>query len=373
MINKKGLYTAIDSFCGAGGLSLGLQWAGYKVPAAFDIDEKAIETYTKNLGKHGKVMDARELTGHDLLENAKINELDLFAGGPPCQGFSKQRRGAHTLEDERNKLVIEFARLTNELKPRAFLLENVAMLGQKRGESFIEEAKGLLRKYRVTAHFYNSANYGLAQTRDRFIAVGIRKDIPNAFRVPEPTVKTWKTVKDFIGDLPEPPSDYSVHPDFPNHQAAKVTEINVKRFSFVPPGGGWQQIPEKLRLPCHRKVNVKSGGWPDTYGRLDWNGQCPTITGGFDSFTRGRYGHPAQNRPLTPREAARLQGFPDDFVFMGTRGDVRRQIGNAVPPLLAKEIGKAIRQVLLAQDGHVKHKEEFGVLKPIEVSAEFSQ
>ena len=101
-------------------------------------------------------------------------------------------------------------------------------------------------------------------------------------------------------------------------------------------------MPEELRLLCHRKADTKSGGWPDVYGRLDWNGQCPTITGGFDSFTRGRYGHPLQDRPLTPREAARLQGFPDSFVFKGTRADIRSQIGNAVPPKLAQIIAESL-------------------------------
>jgi site-specific DNA-cytosine methylase len=151
--------------------------------------------------------------------------------------------------------------------------------------------------------------------------------------------------------MPEPPKDYSEHVDFPNHYAAKVTSINVERFSYVPQGGGWCDIPETLRLRCHQKVDRRSGGWPDVYGRLKLDGQAPTITAGFDSFTRGRYGHPLRDRPLTPREAARLQGFPDGFRFSGTRWDVRSQIGNAVPPPLAEAIGKAIVRSLMIEDG----------------------
>jgi DNA (cytosine-5)-methyltransferase 1 len=149
-----------------------------------------------------------------------------------------------------------------------------------------------------------------------------------------------------IGDLPEPPGDYKDHPDFPNHQAARVTQQNIERFSYVPEGGGWQDIPFDLRLPCHQKVDTSRGGWPDVYGRLRWDGQCPTITGGFDSFTRGRYGHPRSDRPLTPREAARLQSFPDSHVFLGTRHDIRHQIGNAVPPKLAEQIGAQVIRAL---------------------------
>ena len=181
--------------------------------------------------------------------------------------------------------------------------------------------------------------------------VGIRRDHEIAFSVPAPTVRRWRTVGEVLDGLPEPPEDYSVHPEFPNHQRARVTPINVERFSYVSQGGGWQDIPEHLRLDCHKNVDSSSGGWPDVYGRLRWDGQCPTITGGFDSFTRGRYGHPHHDRPLTPREAARLQGFPDDFVFAGTRGDVRSQIGNVVPPPLARVIGKEVLRVLRVVDG----------------------
>jgi DNA (cytosine-5)-methyltransferase 1 len=275
--------------------------------------------------------------------------VDLFAGGPPCQGFSKQKRGAH-LGDDRNSLVKEYIRLVREISPRFFLFENVAIFGQKRGEKYIDLMERSFVDYRLFPHFYNAADYGLAQTRQRFIIVGQRKDIASPFRIPGPTVDAWNTVGKVIGDLPEPPLDYSDHPNYPNHQRARVTEINIKRFSFVPQGGGWQDIPKRYRLECHKRADTSRGGWPDVYGRLVWNGQCPTITGGFDSFTRGRYGHPLQNRPITPREAARIQGFPDSFVFYGTRADIRSQIGNAVPPILAKVIGQAIIGSLLEQD-----------------------
>ena len=338
--------TAVDTFCGAGGLSLGLSQAGFKVGAAFDNNERSVDTYRENLGPQIFRADATATSGTELLKRAGVKHLDLLVGGPPCQGFSAQKRGAH-LGDPRNALVLEYLRLVEEIHPKAFLMENVAGLAHVRGAHLVA-LFGTLEDYDLVRHFYVAADYGVAQTRRRFILVGIRKDQVGTFKVPVPTTPAphWLTIRDALGDMPEPPSDYSVHPDFANHQRARVTAINIERFSHVPEGGGWRDIPFDLRLPCHQVVDVKSGGWPDVYGRLRWDGQCPTVTGGFDSFTRGRYGHPTYDRPLTPREAARLQGFPDDFVFVGTRQDIRHQIGNAVPVPLAKAIGLAILEAL---------------------------
>lgn len=338
-------YTCIEAFSGPGGLGLGLHDAGFEILAAFDYDQRAVETYRRNLSERCFAERAECLTGRKLLAIAgvKRGELDLFAGGPPCQGFSKQKRGAHN-GDERNRLVLEYARLVSEIAPRFFLLENVAIFGQKRGRALLEKICRRLEPhgYQFFPHFYNCADYGLAQTRERFVLVGARGAGAEKFRIPAPTHKKWRTVGEVIGDLPEPPEDYTDHPAYPNHQRARVTEINIRRFSYVPQGGGWADIPRHLRLKCHMGVNTASGGWPDVYGRLEWNGQCPTITGGFDSFTRGRYGHPLYDRPLTPREAARLQGFPDRYVFCGSRADIRAQIGNAVPPQFARAIGRSI-------------------------------
>jgi DNA (cytosine-5)-methyltransferase 1 len=337
--------TCVDLFCGAGGLSLGLRRAGFDVRAAVDSDPAAVATYARNLGDHAALADVAALDAAGVLALAGLEPggLDLLAAGPPCQGFSKQKRGAH-LGDRRNALVLEFLRLAGELRPRAFVLENVAQLAQARGRHLVGEFGRL--DYELAGRFYVAADYGVAQSRERFVLVGLRRSEPGRFVPPPATTPEWPTVGGTIGDLPEPPADHTDHRDYPNHQAARVTAINVERFAHVPQGGGWRDIPPALRLPCHRTVDVRRGGWPDVYGRLRWDGQCPTITGGFDSFTRGRYGHPLRDRPLTPREAARLQGFPDDFVFSGTRYEVRHQIGNAVPVPLAEAIGAAVRRAL---------------------------
>jgi DNA (cytosine-5)-methyltransferase 1 len=345
-------YGFIEGFCGPGGMSLGLEAAHFKPLLAFDLDEKAVETHSRNIKGPCIVADASKLTAPELLRKTKQQEgeLALFAGGPPCQGFSKQKRGAH-LGDQRNELIYDYIRLLSGIRPRFFLFENVAIFGQKRGKEYMDEMVRRFQDYRLYPHFYNTADYGLAQTRERFVIVGKRRDQKVSFRIPKPTVDKWKTVGEVLEGIPEPPLDYKDHPEFPNHQRARVTPINIKRFSYVPQGGGWQSIPMDIRIPCHKTADTSCGGWPDVYGRLKWDGQCPTITGGFDSFTRGRYGHPHQDRPLTPREAARLQGFPDSFVFCGTRGDIRSQIGNAVPPPLAAAIGAEIRRSLLCADG----------------------
>ena len=356
-------YRLIEGFCGPGGMSLGLKQAGFAIERAFDIDAPSIATHNLNLGNHGFVSDAKEVSGLALMAGLGIKrgELDLFAGGPPCQGFSKQKRGAH-LGDSRNDLVNEYIRIVNELQPRFFFFENVAIFGQKRGKHYVAMMHETFGDYEISSHFINSSDFGLPQARERFLIVGRRRDVHGAFVFPDRIVKCQTTIGEALKGLPEPPKDYSVHPRLANHQNAKVSALNVLRFSHVPQGGGWKDIPEKLRLPCHRRVDTEKGGWPDVFGRLEFDGLCPTITGGFDSFTRGRYGHPLEDRPLTPREAARIQGFPDDYIFEGNRGDVRSQIGNAVPPPVAYGVGTYILKSLLVADGLLKETQPHAML-----------
>lgn len=344
--------TAVEGFCGAGGMAIGLKAAGFESLLAFDNNPQAIDTYKQGVGPEGAVIDARQITGQMILREIGLRrgELDLFAGGPPCQGFSLQRRSGYE-SDERNDLVAEFFRLVEELYPRAFLLENVVMLGKIRGRKYTTDGFTKLQKlgYSIVHGVVNCANYGLAQTRKRFIAVGLRDQSPFVFPPHTHAEGRWTTVWDVIGNLPDCPEDFSEHPEFANHIRCKVTKRNLLMISHVPPGGGWHDIPRHLWLDCMKRWNGSSGGWPDVYGRLEWTGQCPTITAGFDSFSRGRYTHPEFNRAITPREAARLQTFPDSVRFFGTRHDVRLQIGNAVPPRLAEVLGRSIKNHLEGQ------------------------
>lgn len=336
---------AVDVFAGAGGLSLGLRNAGWKVAFAFDNDPIAVETYRRNLGTHAEVLDAELLEPAELMERAGLEpgECGLLAGGPPCQGFSLQRRGSR--EDPRNRLVLRFLHYIAGLRPRAFLMENVPAIASVRGrrllEAIVDHTQGV--GYSVYIRTLDAADYGLAQHRRRAFLVGLD---PNAgpFVWPEPTRSgTPLTVAEAFQGLPSPPHDGSPHPGVPNHyREARLSAKNIERIRHVPPGGGREDLPPELRLKCHENGHRHL----DTYGRLAWDRPSGTITARFDSFTRGRFGHPVEDRSITLREGARLQGLPDWFVVEGSREDGARMIGNAVPPPLGSALGRAIRQAL---------------------------
>lgn len=333
---------AIDAFAGAGGLSLGLERAGFVVSLAFDSDQVAVDTHRKNLGGTAEVLDASVVGFEEILALSGLErgELQLLAGGPPCQGFSLQRRGAR--EDSRNLLVLKYLDWLAELQPRAFLVENVQAIRSVRGNHLFEavEAHAVALGYKTYARTLNAEMYGLAQVRKRAFLVGIRDG--RDFAWPEPLTQRL-TVRDVIGDLASPPNDGSPHPSIPNHyREANLSELNRERIRAVPQGGGRLDLPLHLQLACHQGTHRHL----DTYGRLAWNRPSGTITARFDSFTRGRFGHPVEDRSITLREGARLQGFPDDFVFLGNREQGARMIGNAVPPPLAAKVASCIAVAL---------------------------
>ncbi len=340
---------AIDLFAGAGGLSLGLIQSGFKVIAASDNDHIAVSTYEKNIGKHVLETSIEELSAKDVMSFAGIGRGDctLVAGGPPCQGFSVQRRG--TRKDPRNSLVLQYIRLVTELRPRFFLMENVKGLLSKHGKPYLDQVIKQTESYGYICHIstLDAADYGVPQFRKRAFLVGehlnssrtAKYAFPNALNLPP------KTVREAIGDLPSPPQDGSSHPDFPNHyREIHLSAVNIERIKHVPPGGGREYIPEYLQLDCHK--NNPKHRHLDVYGRLAWDTPSVTLTARFDSFTRGRFGHPIENRSITLREGARLQSFPDHFEFKGNRGEGARQIGNAVPPELARHLGNSIVRIL---------------------------
>ena len=338
---------AVDLFCGAGGLSLGLRDAGFTPVYALDSDRHAAETYRRNLGAHVRCAPASEVTPEVICQVTGVapGEFALVAGGPPCQGFSVQRRG--TRDDPRNDLVVQYARLATALRPAFILIENVPGLLGRRGAAEFKRAAAVFKAagYRHAARVLDAADYGVPQHRRRAIVIAWRAD-GSGFTFPAAThgEDTWRTVRDALGDLPEPPDDGAEHPDFPNHRKVKVSPLNERRIAHVPPGGGRADLPRELQLDCHRADNGHRH--LDVYGRMEWDKPAPTITAMFDNFTRGRFAHPVRNRSVTGREGARLQSFPDTFVFTGPKKDVARQIGNAVPPLLARRVGEAIRRAM---------------------------
>lgn len=339
-LDKK--FIAIDAFCGAGGLSHGLIKAGFDVQFAFDFNERAIETYRANLGHHAHVMDSKTVKPSTIVTSGPVT---LVAGGPPCQGFSVQRRGPE--EDIRKNLIFEFLRLVRGIKPKIFLMENVAALASARNQAYFEKLKSDAEQlgYEVQAKILNAADFGVPQTRKRLFVLGVKKSLKGKITLPDGTSENWVSVREAIADLPSPRSSAALL--YPNHLPDNISDLNRERISHVPPGGGRSDIPAHLRLACH-SVSVDVAGHRGVYGRLDWDKPAGTITTKCNSFTRGRFAHPVENRNITMREAARLQSFPDDFVFQGGIVDVAHQVGNAVPPLLSYRIASHLLEQLKA-------------------------
>lgn len=338
-------FTCVDSFSGAGGLSLGLQEAGLKILLSFDIDKKCIDTIQGNPGifSHPAICeDINNFLNGKLLDKIglKRGELFLLAGGPPCQGFSVQRIGDDT--DVRNNLVLQYGKLIDEVYPMFFVMENVSGIQGKRGRTILAELIKHVETigYNVHKKLVDAEDYGIPQRRKRLILVGERGDIGKDYVFPEANGERH-TVRDTIGFLPPPPEDGSAHPDFPLHRRDKLSDKNIQRLLALQQGEGRDHLPKELLANCHR-LDSSVIGHRNVYGRMKWDDVAPTITARFDSFTRGMFGHPDQLRSISLCEGALLQTFPIDYVFAGTKVDIARQIGNAVPPKLARIIGESI-------------------------------
>lgn len=344
-------YKCIDSFSGAGGLCLGLIEAGFDVLYSFDIDSKAIATINSNQvyfkGHKAEVRNIYDVNPQELLSslNLQSGELDLLAGGPPCQGFSVQRIGADT--DERNHLVEEYIGKVIAIRPKMFILENVPGIEGKRGHDILHNALDKVEEtgYFIHAKTLDAQEFGVPQRRRRVVIVGERKDhkVP-LFEYPQPS-ESRITVRDTIGSLPEPPVDGKEHPDVSLHRRDRLSAKNIARLQALKPGQGRDFLPPELLADCH-KVSSNVIGHRNVYGRMPWDDVSPTITARFDSFTRGMFGHPEQDRSISLREGAMLQTFPVDFMFVGNKVDIARQIGNAVPVKMAKAIGLQIVRCL---------------------------
>lgn len=338
-------YTCIDSFCGAGGLCLGLERAGFDVLFSFDIDPICIETMSVNKAYFNHRVEAADIANMlngELLRKCNIQrgELFLLAGGPPCQGFSIQRRGSDI--DSRNDLVLKYGQLIDELYPKYFVMENVSGIAGKRGKTILQQLVEDVEQigYYVHVALLDAQDYGVPQRRKRYIIVGERKDLGDNYAYPK-SLGICKTVRDTIGNLPEPPTDGTDHPQITLHRRDRLSELNLARIRAIKEGQGRDDLPTELVADCH-KIDSSVIGFRSVYGRMAWDDVAPTITARFDSFTRGKFGHPTQDRSVSLREGALLQTFPMDFMFTGNKVDVARQIGNAVPPVMAEQIGKSI-------------------------------
>ncbi len=326
--------TFIDLFCGAGGLSLGFKKAGYEPLWALDKDEVFACTYRKNFDV--KVFEG-DIRG---IANFRPKKSDVIVGGPPCQGFSplgkmnrkKERTSEH---EDLNTLWREFFRAIHEIGPKAFVVENVP--GFLKSEEF-NSFYGMVKKegYNVVYGVLKAEEFGVPQKRSRAFTIGIMNGSPS---LPPPT-QIRKSVRDAIGDLPLEPDGKGLH------IGRNPTAISLERYRLIPPGGNrfdLMRLRPDLCPPCWMK---KKTGSTDVFGRLEWDKPSLTIRTEFFKPEKGRYLHPQADRPITHREAARLQTFPDDYVFCGSKTQIAKQIGNAVPPELALHVAMHLKKLL---------------------------
>lgn len=371
----------IDLFAGVGGLSSGFRKAGYEILLANEIDKSISESYKKN---HPETLmindDIKNII--PLLDEYK-NKIDVIIGGPPCQGFSmagaRIRKKNAFLEDPRNYLFRNYFEVVQKIEPKYFIMENVPGMLSMSGGKIIKEIENLFTnefnfkngKYYIYKKVLCASDYGVPQDRHRLIIFGSKKKI-NFKKALDDTRKMMitkgeikkATIYDAISDLNylssgegEFEQEYKNRPlteyqkqrrknakKLYNHKATKHNEIAIDRIKELKPGG------RRLDLKDGNKIkSVHSGA----YGRMKWEDISKTIITRFDTPSSGVYIHPEQNRTITPREAARIQSFDDDFIFYGNKSSVIKQIGNAVPPLLAYYLANVIKNV---EDG--KYDEE---------------
>jgi DNA (cytosine-5)-methyltransferase 1 len=347
------LRVVIDIFCGAGGLSEGFKQASgdggedrFQVAYGVDKNRDAVLTFRRNIlqglpadaqERRGAVRSVVGLTGTEILSSAGVDEVDILIGGPNCQAVSTA--GSRNTQDERNDMFGEFVRLIEELRPRWFVMENVPGLTHSPGLPILHDVFTRLSSipgYSVAGDVLLAADYGVSQYRYRLIVIGTRTGLP--IRFPKPSrgaagFERHATVADAIAGAGE---DQAQPPPPLNGSA----DVNIRRISHVPPGGDWRDIPLEL-LPL-RYFSIRTSDQKGAYGRLAWDRPAYTVTGLASNVTAGRFTHPAAHRGITPAEAAHLQGFPKDFTFCGPAASQFRQIGNAVPPPLAKAIAETI-------------------------------
>jgi DNA (cytosine-5)-methyltransferase 1 len=358
-------FKLIDLFCGAGGMTLGFTRFGkdiFKPIWANDFNAYAVKTYRENFGPHCSEGDIVNLLKDP---SVKIPLADVVIGGPPCQGFSLLNKNRKA--DPRKQLWRPFLEVVKRSKARVFVMENVPqLLGSVEFLQIIAEAEKL--GFRIAAKKLCAADYGVAQTRWRAFIVGCKSNDPNYFFPPKQThynphkknkliakindLEHWNDVEKAIGNL-LPPIGTEIreaNPPLNLHFGRTPTKLSLMRYKAIPKPGmnrfDLQKRAPYLTPACWKR---KKTGGTDLFGRLWWDRPAFTIRTEFFKPEKGRYLHPEQHRPITHREAARLQSFPDEFNFLGTKIEIAKQIGNAVPPLLAEKVASCVYDLLTAK------------------------
>jgi DNA (cytosine-5)-methyltransferase 1 len=394
--------TAIDLFAGAGGLSLAAHQQGFDILAAVEFDQKAAETYRTNLverlGANTQVFNQDindvDIQGFMKYRNIKPGELDLLLGGPPCQGFSTHRIKDAGADDPRNKLLIRYFDFVSALRPKAFLVENVPGLLWERHKPHLDKFMALSKEhgFKVISGaplVVNAKDYGIPQNRKRVFIFAIREDItgtdikfppePTHFSPASKKLPHWRTASTVFEPIPKALferywTDYfssktklskeetfrllsnlengtEVQPDDLCNIHMQPSEKMIERFNDTPLNGSREDAGEKHRLKCH---SGKYKGHKDVYGRLLIHIPSNTITTGCNNPSKGRFVHPWLNHGITLRHAARLQSFPNDFIFVGSSTERARQIGNAVPVELGNTLIRNIKEDLFQINNDVR-------------------
>jgi DNA (cytosine-5)-methyltransferase 1 len=332
-----------DFFSGCGGTSAGLKRAGLRPVIAVDFDEGALATYSKNFPEAKAILeDIRRLGTSQIQDHfAKVRQnAVLMCACAPCQPFSKQNRHKDP-EDARASLLGHLGRFVTRFRPELLLIENVPGIRANAEANPLAELISLLDElgYEHDAQTVMAHDYGVPQARRRLLLVA---SLLGPITLPQATHGTAErphlTVKDAIYSLP-PLAAGGEDNVVLNHQAANLSELNLRRIRASRQGGNWNDWPADLRLPCHTEVD----GYTDVYGRMDWSRPAPALTTRCISYSNGRFGHPDQDRAISVREAALLQTFDDDFEFVGNLASMAKQIGNAVPVRLAEALGHMFR------------------------------
>lgn len=358
----------VDLFSGCGGLSKGFLQAGFSVKKAVEYDPVIAESYKRNFPNVEMIVD--DIKNIDLSGAFRSGDCDIIIGGPPCQGFSmagaRNRHGF--IDDPRNYLFKHYFNIVREINPKVFVMENVkGMLTMQNGKIFDEIIKlfsspDLLDvPYQIHKRIVKAVDFGIPQKRERLIIIGTTGEdldfdvlwagVKTEIQAEYPHFFDSVTIADAIGNLPpaspdgtvanpEPQTEYerylaSSSSELHNHIHSKHSKAVIERMKKIRGGENYRSLDEDVK-------SVHSG----SYGRLRWDEQASTITTRFDTPAGGRFIHPAEHRTLTPREAARIQSFPDDFVFHGDKRAISRQIGNAVPPKISYFLARFVRRIL---------------------------
>ena len=330
----------IDLFCGAGGLTHGLIQSGVPVVAGIDVDVACRHPFEVNNGARFISKDINNVKPADLNKLYGDARVRVLAGCAPCQPFSTYSQRYDTLTSPRWPLLYQFARLVKSVRPDIVTMENVPLVEKHAVfDDFVTTLERL--GYKVWKQVVDCTRYGLPQTRRRMV---ILASLVGKIELIAPTHDKPITVKDAIGNLP-PIDAGAVHSEDVFHISSKLSELNLKRIRASSQGGTWRDWPDELVAECHRRATGHT--YPGVYGRMSWDAPSPTMTTQFYGFGNGRFGHPDQDRAISLREGAILQGFPTKYAFVAEHGPTHfkalgRMIGNAVPVALGKAIGESI-------------------------------